>query len=187
LHWIEVPIKRQIDAGANKDGQGRMFIQSRSGLSEAAKIKRESIPDRVEKAREIAELYPDDHFIFWHHLEDERKALNAVYKGENNYGDIYGSQKWEIREKRTVDFTKGNLKYLSTKPECSGVGCNFQKHCHRSIFVGINDSFDDIYQALKRIWRFYNPSDEVDIYLLYTPEEYDIVLNLQRKWKEHND
>lgn len=187
LHWIEVPMKKQIDAGATKDGQGRMFIQSRSGLSEAAKIKRESIDARVEKTVEIAENNPDDHFIFWHHLEDERKALNAAFKGYDSYGDMFGSQKWEVREKRIVDFTKGNLQYLATKPEISGVGCNFQKHCNKCIFVGINDSFNDIYQALKRIYRFYNPSDEVDVWFLYTPEEYDIVLNLQRKWKEHNE
>ncbi len=187
LHWIEVPIKKWVDAGATKDGQGRMFIQSRSGLSEAAKIKRESIDSRVEKTREIVAQFPEDHFIFWHHLEDERKALNHVFKGIGQYGDLYGSQKWETRERRIVDFTKGKLQYLATKPEISGVGCNFQKHCHRFIFVGINDSFNDIYQAIKRVWRFYNPAEEVDAYLLYTPEEYDIVLNLQRKWKEHNE
>jgi DNA modification methylase len=187
LHWIEVKIEKQIDVGATKDGQGNLFIQSRSGLSEAAKIKRESINARVEKARQIAAEFPKDHFIFWHHLEDERKALNKVYKRSVHYGDMYGTQKWDIREKRIIDFTKGSLQYLSTKPEISGVGCNFQKHCHRCIFVGINDSFNDIYQALKRIWRFYNPSEEVDVYLLYTPEEYDIVLNLQRKWNEHNE
>jgi DNA modification methylase len=187
LQWVEVKTKKPIDAGATKDGQGRMFIQSRSGLSEAAKIKRESIPDRVEKAMDIISENPDDHFILWHHLEDERKALNAAFKGNDQYGDIYGSMKWELREKRTIDFTKGALKYLGTKPECSGVGCNFQKHCFRCIFVGINDSFNDIYQALKRILRFYNPSKDVYVYMLYTPEEYDIVLNLQRKWKEHNE
>lgn len=187
LHWVEVPLNKQIDAGATKDGQARMFIQSRSGLSEAAKIKRESIDARVAKTVEISNKFPDDHFIFWHHLEDERKALNEAFKDHHSYGDMFGSQKWEIREKRVIDFTKGNLSRLATKPEISGVGCNFQKHCHKCVFVGINDSFNDIYQAIKRILRFYNPSDEVDVWMLYTPEEYDIVLNLQRKWREHID
>jgi DNA modification methylase len=187
LHWVEVPINLALDAGATKDGQGRIFIQSRSGLSEAAKIKRESIDSRVQRTLEISQAFPDEHFIFWHHLEDERKALNHLFKGMANYGDMYGSQKWETREKRIIDFTKGNLQYLATKPEISGTGCNFQKHCNKCVFVGINDSFNDIYQALKRIYRFYNPSDEVDVWLLYTPEEYDIVLNLRRKWKEHDE
>lgn len=184
--WQEVKVDKAIEAGADKDGQGRLFIQSRSGLSEAAKIKRISIESRVAAAKAITNQYPDEHFILWHHLEDERKALNAAYKGEN-YADIYGSLNPDTREKRVVDFTKGNLQLLSTKPELNGVGCNFQKHCRNAIFVGINDSFNDIYQALKRIWRFYNPFETVRIWLLYTPEEYDIVLNLQRKWREHNE
>lgn len=184
LHWIEVKADKAIDAGKEKDGQGRLFIQSRSGLSEAAKIARASIDARIEGMTSIASRHPDDHFIFWHFLEDERKAINNVYKGPQ-YGDIYGQQSWEVREKRIVDFTKGNLKYLATKPELSGVGCNFQKHCSKMIFAAISDSFDAWYQALKRVWRFYNPSAEVDVWMLYTPEQYDIVLNLQRKYREH--
>jgi len=187
LHWVEVKTDKPLDAGTEKDGQARLFIESRSGLSEAAKIKRESIDARVYKALEIVSEHPDDHFILWHHLEAEREELgNAFEFAGISYGDIYGSQDWIIREKRIVQFTKGELKYLATKPEISGVGCNFQKHCHKCVFVGINDSFNDIYQAIKRIWRFYNPYGAVDIFLLYTPEEYDIVLNLKRKWAEHN-
>jgi DNA modification methylase len=187
LHWIEVAINKAVDAGTTKDGQGRLFIQSRSGLAEAAKIKRLSIDARVKKAVEIISEFPHDHFILWHHLEDERKALNRAFSHDKDYGDMYGSQKWDIREKRIIDFTKGNLKYLSTKPEISGVGCNFQKHCSRCIFVGINDSFNDIYQALKRIYRFYQPAEEVNVYFLYTPEEYEIVQNIKRKWAEHDE
>lgn len=188
LHWVEVKIDKAIDAGTEKDGQARLFIQSRSGLSEAAKIKRESIQARVYKALDILSAHRDDHFLLWHHLEDERKALNGAMNFPGiSYADLYGSLKMELREKRIIDFTKGNLQYLASKPSVSGVGCNFQKHCCKEIFVGITDSFDDLYQALKRVWRFYNPFPAVDVWLLYTPEEYDIVLNLQRKWREHNE
>lgn len=188
LHWVEVKIDKAIDAGAEKDGQARLFIQSRSGLSEAAKIKRESIQARVYKALDILSTHRDDHFLLWHHLEDERKALNGAMNFPGiSYADLYGSLKMELREQRIVDFTKGKLQYLASKPSVSGVGCNFQKHCCKEIFIGITDSFDDLYQALKRVWRFYNPFPAVDVWLLYTPEEYDIVLNLQRKWKEHNE
>jgi DNA modification methylase len=187
VHWVEVPINKALDAGKEKDGQARLFIQSRSGLSESAKIKRESIDARVHRALEIRSQYPNDHFILWHHREDERKAINNMMDFEGKkFGEIYGSQSWEIREKNIIDFTKGELTDLSTKPSVSGVGCNFQKHCHNEIFVGITDSWDDIYQALKRVWRFYNPSAEVNVWFLYTPEEYDIVLNLKRKWAEHD-
>jgi DNA modification methylase len=187
LHWVEVPIGKALDAGNEKDGQARLFIQSRSGLAETAKIKRESIDARIYKALEIRSQFPQDHFILWHHLEAERKAIKDAFDFKNkSFGEIYGSQDWEIREKNIIGFTKGELTDLSTKPSVSGVGCNFQKYCCKEIFVGITDSFTDLYQALKRVYRFYNPSKTVDIWLLYTPEEYDIVLNLQRKWQEHD-
>lgn len=187
VHWIEVPIGKGINDGKEKDGQARLFIESRSGLSEAARIKRESIESRVYKALEIRSSRPDEHFILWHHLEDERKAIKNMMDFEGKkFGEIYGSQPWEIRERNIIAFTKGELTDLSTKPSVSGVGCNFQKHCWNEIFVGITDSFNDIYQALKRVYRFYNPSDEVNVWFLYTPEEYDIVLNLKRKWAEHD-
>jgi len=187
LNWVEVPMNKAIETKPDKKGQRPMFIHSRSGLGESAKIKRESIDVRVAKAQEIMAEYPGEHFILWHHLEDERKALNKANAGNKSYGDIYGSMKWELREKRVVDFTKGDLSVLATKPDLNGVGCNFQKYCSKAIFVGINDSFNDIYQAIKRIWRFYNPAEQVAIWLLYTPEEYEIVQNLRRKWEEHND
>lgn len=185
IHWVEVPMSVALDAGIEKDGQSKLFVQSRAGLPEAAKIKRASIGDRIKKTLEIVAEHQDEHFIFWHHLEDERKALNAAFKNIPDYGDIYGQQDLKVREKRVVDFTKGHLKYLATKPELNGVGCNFQKHCWNCVFVGINDSFDQIYQALKRIYRFYQ-KNEVNVWLLYTPEEYDIVNNLKRKWSEHD-
>lgn len=187
LHWVEVPINKALEAGSEKDGQARLFIQSRSGLSEAARIKRQSIDARVFRALEITAQFPDEHFVLWHHLEDERKAIKLAIDSQHiSFGEIYGSQKWEVREKNIIEFTKGVLKYLSTKPSVSGVGCNFQKHCWNEILVGITDSFNDIYQAIKRVWRFYNPSDQVNVWLLYAPEEYDIVLNLKRKWAEHD-
>jgi DNA modification methylase len=188
LHWVEVSIDKAIDAGTEKDGQARLFIQSRSGLSEAAKIKRASIQARVYKALDILSSHREDHFLLWHHLEDERKALNSALNFPGiSYADLYGSLAMEKREQRVVAFTKGELQYLSGKPSVCGVGNNFQKYCCKEIFVGITDSFDDLYQALKRVWRFYNPFPAVDVWLLYTPEEYEIVLNLQRKWKEHNE
>lgn len=184
LHWVEVKAK-PTEAKADRDGQGRMFVSSRSGLSEAAKIKRNSIKERVQVAMDIVNQYPDEHFILWHDLNDELKALNEACKDKLGYASIWGSMNEQLREKRVVDFTKGQLKYLATKKELNAVGCNFQKYCSKAVFVGIDDSFELWYQAMKRILRFYQPKDTVEMWMLYTPEEYDIVLNLQRKWNEH--
>ncbi len=186
VEWVEVQTETKADAGKEKDGQYRAFITSRSGLSEAAKIKRNSIPERLSKLMDIVNAHPTKHFILWHNLNDEHKALNRAFRDIEVYGDISGSTPDTLREKRVVDFTKGQLKYLATKPELNGRGCNFQKHCHHSVFMGLNDSFDEFYQALKRIYRFYQ-KEECFLWALYTPEEYEIVQNLKRKWAEHDE
>lgn len=186
VHWIEVKMNKPLEAGAEKNGQIRLVADSGgNNLPANAKLKQASIDVRLKKAMEIVNESPEDHFIIWHHLNPEKEAIDKAFKGKN-YASLYGALKEEKREQIIVDFTKGDLKYLATKPEISGVGCNFQKHCHRAIVLGVNNDFNLLYQLIKRIHRF-GQEHTCDIYILYLPEEYPIVQNLKRKWKQHNE
>ncbi len=98
---------------------------------------------------------------------------------------IYGSQDLDIREQRVIDFSNGKIKYFATKKELSGSGCNFQRHCHRSIFVGINYEFNDFLQAIHRIYRFLQ-TEQVTIDIIYTESERQILQALLKKWKQHD-
>jgi hypothetical protein len=184
IHWIEIKLGKSIEAGIEKNGQMRLVADTGANdLPTNAKVKQASIDVRLEKALEIINQSPEDHFIIWHHLNPERDAITKSLKG-NDYDFLTGSQPEDVKEKIIVDFTKGNLKYLATKPEISGVGCNFQKHCHRSIDLGVNNDFNLLYQRIKRIHRF-GQNHTVDHYILYLPEEYPVVKNLKRKLKLH--
>lgn len=186
VHWIEVKANVAIEAGYEKNGQARLVADNAGNhLPTNAKLKRNSINVRLDKAQEIISEFKDDNFLIWHHLNDEKDAINKVFKGEN-YACLYGALKEELREKIIVDFTKGDLKYLATKPEISGVGCNFQKHCHKAVVLGVNNDFNLLYQLIKRIHRFGQEKD-CDVYIFYLPEEYTIVKNLKRKWEQHNE
>ncbi len=59
----------------DRAGQGAMFREATHGVSEAAKEKRETLPQRIHAMRGILESYPDDHMIIWHDLEAEREAI----------------------------------------------------------------------------------------------------------------
>ena len=111
-----------------KDGQGKMIPDFAIGLSQAARVKRESIDIRVAKAKEIIDESPGDHFIIWHDLESERHAIKKTIP---ECREIFGSQDLDKREKNTIDFSEGRYRILATKKELSGSGCNFQRHCHR--------------------------------------------------------
>lgn len=166
----------------DRDGQLKLFEEAAVSLKDAARIKKDSISQRVEKAREIVEQNPNDHFILWHDREEER---HQIKKAIPSAVEIFGSQDLDLREKNTVDFSNGLFKYLATKKSISGSGCNFQRHCHRAIFVGIDFDFNDFIQAVHRIYRF-GQKEQVIIDIIYMDEEDEIIKELFAKWKRFN-
>ena len=79
-----------------------LFTEAAAGLKEAAKVKGESIDARVRKMVEIVNASPEDHFVLWHDRESER---HAIKKALPETVDIYGSQDYEVREKRVIGFS----------------------------------------------------------------------------------
>lgn len=169
------------DAGTERDGQLLLIKDASAGLKEAAREKRESIDKRVRKMAEIVKASPDEHFILWHDLEAERHAIKVALP---EVVDIYGSQDLELREQRVMDFSNGKIKWFATKKEISGSGCNFQRHCHRAIFIGIDYEFNDFIQAIHRIYRFLQ-TKQVIIDIIYTESEQQILEALLKKWDQH--
>ena len=180
--YHEVPTD-YTQAGAGRDGQNLMFQNPALGLSAAATEKRDSMPARVAKVKEIVDTSPDDHFVIWHDLEDERRAIQQAIPETVS---VWGSQNLEEREKRIVNFGDGEYRILSTKPVIAGSGCNFQRHCHRAIFAGIGFKFNDFIQACHRIQRFQQPHT-VRIDVVYSEAEREVLRTLQTKWIQHEE
>ena len=180
VRWHELPI--HYGDAVEKDGQMALFEEAAAGLKEAARVKRESIDARVQKMREIVEESPEDHFILWHDLEAERAAIK---KALPEAVDIYGAMDLEERERRVIAFSEGRVKLFATKKELSGSGCNFQRHCHREIFVGIDYEFNDFIQAIHRCYRFLQ-TEPVIIDIIYMENEKEIREALLEKWKNHD-
>ena len=180
VHYHEVG-SDHATAGTEKDGQGLLFRDAAIGLKQAASEKRDSLPARIERLQSILAADPDSHYLIWHHLEDERHAIKAAVPEAVS---VWGSQDLDQREQAIVDFSNGAFKYLSTKPEIAGSGCNFQRHCHKAVFLGINYSFNDFIQAVHRIFRFLQ-TREVEIHIIHSEAEREIVKTLQEKWIAH--
>lgn len=181
VHYHEVSVKERGDI-TDRDGNFKMFRDASKGLVEASKEKRESLPHRINKAIELV-TSDSDNWILWHHLEDERKLIEELLPEVNS---VFGSQKMEIRENNLINFKRGLFRYLSTKPEIAGSGCNFQKHCHKAVFVGIDYRFKDFIQAIHRILR-YGQQYLVEIHIIHSDAERDILKVLLEKWNAHNE
>lgn len=178
FHKLETKYGLMFD----KDGQARLTSDAGMSLKEAARIKREGIEQRIAKAAEIVADGNGDSFILWHDLEEERRQ---ILKAIPEAVDIYGSMDLDEREKRTIDFSEGRIRLFATKKSLSGSGCNFQEHCHRAIFIGIDYEFNDFIQAIHRIYRFLQ-TEEVEIDIIYMDEEQTILDELMEKWKRHD-
>jgi hypothetical protein len=182
VRYHEVPSDYDA-AGAEKNGQGLLIPNVAMGLSAAAGEKRQSLAARVTKVAEIVAADPDDHFVIWHDLEDERHAIQAAIP---DVVSVWGTQDLEQREQRIADFSDGAVRLLSTKPIIAGSGCNFQVHCHREIFAGIGFKFNDFIQAIHRVQRF-QQSHPVVIDIVHTEVERAVLAELQEKWRRHDE
>lgn len=180
VRWHELPV--HYGDTADKDGQVQLFQEAAEGLKEAATVKRESIGARVAKMQEIVNGSPEDHFLLWHDLESERSAILKAIPG---VVDIYGSMDYEERERRVIDFSNGKNRLFATKKSLSGSGCNFQRYCHREIFLGIDYEFNDFIQAIHRCYRFLQ-TEPVVIDIICMENERQIKEALLEKWKNHN-
>lgn len=165
----------------DKSGQIKLMRDAAVNLQDAAREKRESVEERVKKAKEIVDSDPESHFILWHDLEYERETILREIPG---VVDIYGSMDYDERERRVIDFSDGRTRLFATKKSLSGSGCNFQRHCHRAIFVGIDYEFNDFIQAIHRIYRFLQ-TEQVIIDVIYTEAEEEIWRVLKEKWSQH--
>lgn len=178
VHFVPVA---GLVGDVDRDGQGLLIKDAALSLRDAATEKRESIPARLEKMVEIVDQAPEDHFILWHDLEAERHAIKAALP---EAVEVFGSLDLEEREARVAAFADGATRLLATKPEISGSGCNFQRHCHRAVFLGIGYKFNDFIQAIHRIYRFLQ-TEACQIDVIVAETEREIWRELERKWAEH--
>jgi len=176
-------INVDYEAVSDRDGQMKFLNDAATSLTEAANEKSRSIDIRVAKAKEIVEQDPDAHFILWHDREDERKTIKKMLP---DAVDIHGSMKLDIREQRVLDFSYGKVRLFATKKILSGCGCNFQRYCHRAIFVGIDHKFHDFIQSVHRVYRFLQ-TDQVIIDIIYTAAEEPIYQALMEKWARYDE
>lgn len=180
VRWHELPV--HYGDSCDRDGQISLFTEAAAGLKQAAEVKRDSIKQRVEKMKEIVDSSSEDHFLLWHDLEAERHEIKRVLP---ETVDIYGSMDYETREQRVIDFSEGRTKLFATKKSLSGSGCNFQRFCHREIFLGIDYEFNDFIQAVHRCYRFLQ-KEQVVIDIIYMENEREIKEALLEKWRNHD-
>jgi len=153
---------------------GLLFPMEATSLSERIAARRDTVDARVAMA---ASLTPKDRpFVWWCNLNAESEALA---KAIPDAVETKGSDPDEVKERKLADFSEGRTRVLITKPSVAGFGMNWQ-HCADTGFVGLNDSFEQIYQAIRRFWRF-GQTKPVTVHFIAAETEGAVVANLKRK------
>lgn len=145
------------------------------GLSERQKAKKDSIEDRVKKCAEIVKS-KGGRWVIWCHRNDESKLLSQLIPGS---AEVKGSDSIDQKEISLSKFTSGEIDVLITKPKIAGFGLNWQ-HCNQMAFVGLSDSFEQVYQSIRRCWRF-GQKKPVDVYFVCHALEGPVLDNIKEK------
>lgn len=152
-----------------------LFADIACGLMDRNKARKESIDDRVEKCAEVINA-SSDQWVIWCHRNEEAEKLVKLIPGAV---DVAGSDSIEHKEKSVNSFIDGSIRVIVSKPRILGAGMNFQ-HCHNTAFVGLSDSWEQYYQAIRRFYRFGQES-EVNVHVISAESEGAVVANIKRK------
>lgn len=169
-----------VNAGSLIDdmGQTMLFAKTSQTLSERRNARKSSLEQRVKCAAEIANKLSGQCLI-WCDLNDESTALTESICGAQ---EVKGADKPEDKINRMNGFTDGTVKCLVSKPKIAGWGMNWQ-NCNEVIFVGLSDSFEAYYQAVRRCWRF-GQKLPVNIHIVISDAEGAVKSNIERKQKD---
>ena len=167
--------EHQVESAPTDD----LFANIATGLMERNKARKESIDDRVAKCAEIVNA-SDEQWVLWCHRNEEAEKLCKLIYGSV---DVSGSYSIEHKENSVMRFLSGDIRVLVSKPKILGSGMNFQ-NCHNTAFVGLSDSWEQYYQAIRRFYRF-GQTKEVNVHVISAESEGAVVANIKRKEEQN--
>lgn len=159
-----------------------LFSRPAMGLAERRKAQRNSVEARCQSLADLVNQEPNDPWLIWCHLNDEADLLAKMIPGAVN---VKGSDTPESKAENLLGFANGKFRVLVTKPKLAGMGLNWQ-HCARMAFVGLDDSFEKFYQAVRRCYRF-GQTRSVQVHMFTAENEGQILANLKRKEIAHHE
>lgn len=170
LHIHDVVVEQ------TKPDDGCLFAMPAATLAERRKARNGSVGDRAAEVARILATKPSEPWLIWCNLNSESAEVAKLIPGAS---EIYGAHPREEKESRMLAFSKGEIRVLVTKPSICGWGMNWQ-HCPNVVFLGLSDSYEEFYQALRRVWRFGQKS-EVNCYIVTSSNEGAVTANVKGK------
>ena len=179
LNEKEEIVDISIDSDDYSDGLFRTIEMSATSFY---KEKKRTIESRTKRVKEIIDKNPNEQYLIWVDMNEEADELKLLLP---DAVEVRGSDKNTFKEEASQKFKNGEIKYLISKPKIFGYGMNFQ-NCHNAIFCGFTYSYENYYQALRRLYRF-GQKEEVNSYIVLGSTEKIILETIRRKEKQQQE
>lgn len=175
-------VEHLVEPGTKSmDGNLTLLTKTAQTLSERREARRNSLDERCEEAAEIVKTDAGQ-WLVWCDLNDESSKLKSLIPGAV---EIRGSDTPQDKADRLRGFTDDSIRVLVTKPSIAGFGLNWQG-CHNMIFVGLSDSYEMMYQAIRRCYRF-GQANTVNVHIVTSTAEGAVRENIERKDRQRAD
>jgi len=168
----------QVSVSQPGDGGEQLFAVEAQTLMERRAARRNSLVDRVAACAGLVNG-SDEPWLVWCDLNAESDALAKAIPGAV---EVRGSNTAEQKERALLGFSDRTIRVLVTKPSIAGFGMNWQ-HCANVAFVGLSDSYEQFYQAVRRCWRF-GQERPVTAHVITSSAEGAVVRNIERKERQ---
>lgn len=159
--------------------EGQLFAVDLGGVGGRAKVRKATLKARCEQTAALVNAEPGEPWIVWCGLNDEADLLARLIPGAVN---VHGSMSPEEKAEALIGFADRQYRVIITKTSIASFGMNWQ-HCARMAFCGLSDSFEAMYQAIRRCDR-YGQSRLVDVHIVLSELEGQIAENVARKERQ---
>ena len=170
-----------LEITTEKKGNGKLFNDSSVNATEFNRELRVTLAPRIDAVAEIVNASTEQ-FIIWVNQNEEEERVCALIPEAIA---VRGSDSPEKKEERLIGFGKGKYRVIVTKKKIAQFGLNWQ-NCHNQVFAALDFSFEGLYQAIRRSYRF-GQKNEVNIYLVTTDTMQNVTASIQFKQNQFNE
>jgi len=175
LHLYE----QRVEIVHNPITSGTLIPMGMQSAAELYSKLRETLTERCNRAAELVNA-TDEGFIVWCHTDEEADILKKIIP---DAVEVRGSEPIQKKELKLKEFSEGKYRVMITKPRLGGFGLNWQ-HVNNVVFVSMDYSYESVYQAIRRSYRF-GQTKPVHVHLITTENEYQVLESIKRKEEAH--
>ncbi len=165
---------------------GKLFMDEPGGITTRSKLsqvgKGNYKGEKIESLkpsfiRNLVSTWEDkEQTLIWCKYNDEQDGMEKLFP---EAASISGKTKYEKRIDLIRDFQQGRRRVMISKPEILGLGLNLQ-NATRHVFSGLEDSYEDFWQAIKRTNRIGSKVD-TNVHIPTTEIERPMINNVLEK------